>query len=260
MKEGEIKDFPFKDGTDKEAFVHVQKYSGDNYSGYLSKEGKILARFKNRSLPGVGIILLSTFELYDFDDNKIVPKVEAKVEVKPESTSLSSEINKLIEDRLNLHSIIKQVVDQRITEREALDKAINEKIFSMLKLGLKGEDKKEEAKEEIKEEKAEKIEKNDKEKIGLKLKAFLEKKKSPVAHGISIIMAKSEGPISCPDCGQTVFSNNQANGCLCCGENREAKIFIKKSDDGIKVRFSKDWTQENISLLLETLRNRKSYE
>jgi hypothetical protein len=36
------------------------------------------------------------------------------------------------------------------------------------------------------------------------------------------------------------------------------KVFLKKTEDGIKVSFPKSWNSENIEMLLEVLRSNKN--
>ena len=55
--------------------LQTTKHGPDVYSGEIYKDGKILAEFKYRSLPGVGIILMSTFELYDIEDLELAKKL-----------------------------------------------------------------------------------------------------------------------------------------------------------------------------------------
>jgi len=40
----------------------------------------------------------------------------------------------------------------------------------------------------------------------------------------------------------------------------ERKVFIKKTESGVNVRFSKGWDEENISMLLEVLRSKNARE
>jgi len=54
---------PFAD-----AILHVNKISQDVYTGDVVQRGKRITEFKYRSLPGVGLILMSTFELYNVSD------------------------------------------------------------------------------------------------------------------------------------------------------------------------------------------------
>lgn len=63
---------PMKEGEGKvinlpldEAHMDVTKHGMDVYSGSVYQHGKFLAQFKFRPLPSVGLVLLTTFELYD---------------------------------------------------------------------------------------------------------------------------------------------------------------------------------------------------
>lgn len=69
-------------------------------------------------------------------------------------------------------------------------------------------------------------------------------------------MAKSE-TVNCPDCGQTIFGQTGGySGCICYGQDQHRKIWLKKTEDGVQIRFSKGWDPDNISQLLETLRKK----
>ena len=100
--------------------------------------------------------------------------------------------------------------------------------------------------------KQQKIEKSD-EKKPKPLADFLEKAKKK--HEYSVVMAKGE-QVHCPDCGKNIFDGKAFSGCICLGDDMERKVFIKKEQDGIKVRFSKGWDEENIEMLLEVLRKK----
>jgi hypothetical protein len=86
------------------------------------------------------------------------------------------------------------------------------------------------------------------------LQAFLEKTERKREY--SVFMAKGE-TVHCPDCGKNIFDGKVFSGCICLGDDMERKVFIKKSEDSIKVRFSKGWDQENIEMLLEVLRKKR---
>ena len=88
---------------------------------------------------------------------------------------------------------------------------------------------------------------------GSPLKGFLDRKK-PKEYSVKI--EKSE-TVNCPDCGQAIFGGSSGfSGCICFGEDQHRKIWMKKSDDGLKIKFSRGWDPENIELLLETLRGK----
>jgi hypothetical protein len=78
---------PFAD-----AILHIDKIAKDVYSGDLSADGQKITEFSYRSLPGVGLILLSAFELYDIEDLE-PKKVESKCDM--------AEVQKIIDERLS---------------------------------------------------------------------------------------------------------------------------------------------------------------
>lgn len=89
-------------------------------------------------------------------------------------------------------------------------------------------------------------------KKGSPLKDFIERNKKPREY--AICMEKSE-TINCPDCAQPIFGEVSGfAGCICFGQDQHRKIWIKKSEDGLQLRFSRGWDPENIELLLDVLR------
>ena len=84
----------------------------------------------------------------------------------------------------------------------------------------------------------------------LPLKKFLDRKKPKEYH---VEMTKSE-TVDCDSCGQTIFGKSGFSGCICYGQDMNRKIWIKKSDDVVELRFSRGWDPDNIEQLLETLR------
>ena len=88
------------------------------------------------------------------------------------------------------------------------------------------------------------------------LAEFVENRKKKLnKKEFSIEMAKSE-TVDCPDCGQNIFNGSGISSCLCFGQDMGRKVFLKKTEDGIKVRFPKSWSPENIEMLLEVLRGK----
>lgn len=90
----------------------------------------------------------------------------------------------------------------------------------------------------------------------LKLKEFIESRKKKNKPEFSVQLSKGE-TVDCPDCGKNIFNGSVFAGCICLGDDRERKVFIKKTEEGIKVRFSKGWDADNIEMLLSTLRNKR---
>jgi hypothetical protein len=226
----------------KNAFMEVQKIDNDVYHGEIYREGKILYNFKYRSLPSVGLVLLTTFELYNLDDLK-----EEKQEPKVDTF-----INSMIEERLALRNLINQVVDNKINQREALQELLRYKMATEIK------------REEIKPESAVEAEiKAAKAPVQItqtsKLKEFLEKKKNlekKENNTFKVYLGKNE-KFFCPDCQSNFFKGEKFQPCICYGDDRLKKIIMQKNEDGsVSLKFSKSWDPENIEMLLEVLRRK----
>lgn len=88
-----------------------------------------------------------------------------------------------------------------------------------------------------------------------KLKKFIEKKAKKTSREFQISLNKTE-TVVCDDCKKEIFSKGAFSGCICFGDDRNNKIFIKKNEHGFTVRFPRSWDVENIQMLLEALRNK----
>jgi hypothetical protein len=228
----------------KDAYMAVNKNAADDYTGSVYDDNKLIYDFKNRSIPGLGIILLSSFELYDMEDL-----------AKPhDHKDIDARVQKLIDERMELHSLVSRVVEDKLSHREAIHKIMMSRLSQALKS----------PKEELPipaapsiaaplEIKAEDIKKKEDSKKGSPLKGFLDRKKKPKEYRVEI--AKSE-TVDCPDCGQTIFGSGGFSGCICFGQDQHRKIWLKKTEDGVQLRFSRGWDEDNISQLLETLRSK----
>lgn len=237
MKAGQGKDVKLP--TTPEATLQITKMSSDVYTGNIHQGGKVIAKFVNRSLPGVGLVIMSTFELYDVSTLASMPP--------PESNADTAKIQAIIDERMGLHQLIRQVVDSKISEREALENMIRSKLTQAIQeasLSRKNAEEKDNDKEVPPQKKEQ------------KLKSFLDKKegkrKRPDFH---VTLDKSE-KVSCPDCGKDIFAKGAYSGCICYGDDRNNKIYIKKTEDGFSMRFPKSWDAENVQMLLETLRSK----
>jgi hypothetical protein len=51
-----------------ESYMHVVKKDRDVFSGYFYSKGKKINEFTNRSIPGIGLVIMTTFELYNTED------------------------------------------------------------------------------------------------------------------------------------------------------------------------------------------------
>ncbi len=242
----------------KVAYLAVNKNAADDYTGSLYSDNKLIYSFRNRSIPGLGIILLSSFELYDLEELS-GQKSGHDVQI---ADDVDKKVQKLIDERMELHSLVGRVVEDKMAQREAIHKLMMNKLDHMLKdfaeskiatksvaippiatapvapLEVKASDmiKKEESKSK-----------------GSPLKGFLERKKKSPPKQYHVEMAKSE-TVDCDSCGKTIFGSGEFSGCLCFGQDQNRKIWIKKNDDGIQLKFSRGWDPDNIALLLETLR------
>jgi hypothetical protein len=232
------------------ATLNVTKHERDVYSGDINQGSKVIVDFKLRALPGVGLIIMSAFELYDME-NLINQNNHGQVV----THDYSHHIQKIIDERMALHDLVGKVVDKKIMEKEAIHALVLRKLTDMM------EPEKSEPKAEApKEQKAEFVpnpemtfNKSTPAKKARPLAEFLDKRKKK--HEYSVVMAKGE-QVDCPDCGKNLFDGKVFAGCICLGDDMERRVFIKKEQDGIKVRFSKGWDEENIEMLLEVLRKK----
>lgn len=255
------------------AMVRVTKHERDVYSGEIEQENKKVVDFKYRSIPGVGLVVMSAFELYD------TSKLLESEHKENHSEDNSQKLQDLIDRRLALHDLIDRVVDKKMEQREAVNKMFLSRLADELQREKKAEQIANVTKIATEEPQAKKDEyfrgianglqvadsiANDKEpqfidpiKKGSPLKNFLEKReKKSSKPEFSIEMVKGE-TVSCPDCGGHLISGEVFTGCVCLGDDMDRKVYIKKTEEGIKVRFGRGWDQENIEMLLEVLRSKR---
>lgn len=252
----------------KQTMMRVTKMERDSLNGEIIQENKKIAEFLHRSIPGIGLVLMSTLELYEIENIS-----------KPSELDHEEKIQKLIDEKLRLHNLINDVVEKKLAERDAIHYMLLDKLTEALK-------EKEKIQHEIdltskiQEETAPMSDQymrgiknglevansiaNHKEpkfvedpKKGSPLKSFLEKReqKKSKKNEFKIQMIKGE-KFYCDTCGKEIFNETAYHGCICMGENQNSKIYLKKTENGIKIRFGKGWTIENIEMLLEILRNK----
>jgi hypothetical protein len=247
MEVGETKEI--KIPIEKDTLLRATKHERDSLSGELIQDNKKIAEFLHRSIPGIGLVLLSALELYNLDDLE-------KPEVVEENTQIK--IQSLIDERLALHDLIGQVVDKKVMHKEAIHQLVLAKLTEAIKL-VDEKARMAEAKAEIaciNAGQAQKLAQENEVKLKKKpspVQQFLEKRKSKKE--FSIVMAKSE-TIQCPDCKASIFDKTGFNCCLCYGSDMGRKVFLKKTENGIKVSFPKSWDPENIEMLLEVLKKK----
>lgn len=257
------------------ALVRVTKHERDVYSGEIEQENKMVVDFKYRSIPGVGLVIMSAFELYD--TSKLLEDKNERTGDKNEDNT--QKLQDMIDKRLALHDMIARVVDKKLEEREAINKLFLNRLEDELKKEKKVAQQIDDVTKIAKDpgnahadeymrgmanglEVANSIA-NDKEpqfvepiKKGSPLKTFLEKKGSKAKAEFSIEMVKGE-TVRCPDCGNALISGEVFTGCVCLGDDMGRKVYIKKTEDGIKVRFGRGWDKDNIEMLLEVLRSKR---
>lgn len=268
------------------AHLNVTKHERDVYSGDIDQAGKRIAEFKFRSLPGIGLIIMSTFELYDME-NLINTPVNAAPLVAPAPTispldELGLKVQKMIDERLALHDLVERVVDKKMSQKEAVhsmllmklteelkkEKENNHKVAELRKLAESSAPQSdpyfrgmtngiEVAHATVNEKEPNFVDAPKKLKKSFPVKDFLEARKAKIKKmEYSVHMSKSE-TVDCPDCGKNIFNGKVFSGCICLGDDMERKVFIKKSETGLTVRFSRGWDQENIEMLLEVLRRKR---
>lgn len=248
MQLGDTKEIQLPVGSKSQTMVRLTKHERDVYSGEVFEDNKVLVDFKYRSIPGLGLVIMSAFELYDTE------KLAEEHEQAP-SEDITQKVQHLIDERLALHDLIGQVVDKKIAERDAIKQLLMAKISEALP--VKEEEPKIDHNEFFKPvDLAAPMNKSSVKKES-PLKGFLEERKGktkPVEFPIQ--MAKNEH-VHCPDCKKDIFNGEMFSGCVCLGDDRDKKIYIKKTEDGVKIRFGRGWDHENIEMLLEVLRSKR---
>lgn len=243
MQIGDTKEIriPGKEDT----IVITTKHERDSYSGQVLQNNVKINDFMHRSLPGLGLVLMTMLELYSMDD----------LEQDSVSENKHSEINRIIDERLSLHSLVNKVVDGKMMQRDAINHLFMDKLNQLYK-----------EHQEIKQDHKEIMDESKKEpkptaviilqpKRSLPLSDFVENRKKKLGKKEHFIQMQKSEQVSCPDCSNVIFSEGAYSGCICFGAN-DKKLYIKKSEDGIKVRFGKGWDIENTEMLLEILRRK----
>jgi hypothetical protein len=225
------------------SFLNATKHERDQFSGDIESGGKKLTEFKFRSIPGIGLVIMSTFELYSVE--------ELAVPAEPVSEDLDQKVQKLIDERLALHDLIGRVVDNKLAHKDAVHTIVLARLTDELakeKAIVAAYDK---GPEEVPSRLPEPLV------VPMKrfpVKEFLQKRQSKKE--FTVQMAKGE-TASCEDCGHVIFGNGLFSGCICLGENFGSKVFLKKNAAGVQLKFGREWNEETLEMLLETLRKRR---
>ena len=262
--------------------ITVTKVDKSAYSGEIVSDNVKVNDFIARTIPSLGLLIMSAFELYDVNELDKPHQAEEDVE---------SKVQKLIDERMRLHSLVDQVVNGKMLHQNAVHQLILDKL-SELHLEHKKTNETIEKDKKIKADIAEvrKISEsstgpnpleyhrgmtnglevansiaNDKEpefieppkKKSRPLSDFVENRKKKLGKKEHFIQLEKSETVSCSDCGQTIFSEGAYSGCICYGDS-DKKVYIKKSEDGFKIRFGKGWDIDNTEMLLEVLRSKKN--
>ena len=230
-EEGENIDLelPFANGR-----IQATKLSPDNYSGEIIQEGKRIARFKYRSLPAIGLILMSTFELYD-----MAQLDEIKKDKTPQQETQIDKLQDIIDERLKLQSLICSVVDKRMSEREAIKEMIQSRLNQSIVIASSCHEEEEVMEDDKKS----------------KLREFLDNREKKAKEPVEL--DKSE--VKCPDCQFTLHKSEDKHIklCVCYGEFMAKDIKIQKSQDGkVKLKFPKKFGIDNIEMLKSALKDK----
>jgi hypothetical protein len=200
--------------------LHVVKHEQDVFSGYIYAEGKKINEFQNRTIPGIGLVLMTVFELYHLDESTKQIRNEEKEYFEIEK------LKKLIDERLKLHSMVQQIVDQKLAQKELARMLIAQKIAHAIQVPTVPESKSE------------------------KLKRFLEERKNKQSFSVA-----SDTEIFCHDCGEHLNKNEKnLSLCICYGEDWGLNLKINKSEKFNNVMFTEKINPENKLLLIQTLK------
>lgn len=104
---------PFKRAENSS--ILVNKLASDVYSGEIIKDNEVVYRFKYRSIPGLGLVILTTFELYDIND--------ASPSILEENKEKA--LSDMIDDKVKLRSMIEDIVEEKISQKEAVGQIIS---------------------------------------------------------------------------------------------------------------------------------------
>ena len=244
---------PFADAT-----LEVTKIGADTYNGTIHSKGKIQSEFNYRTIPAIGVIIMTTFELYDLKD------LPVQDESKKDDID---KLQKLIDERLYLRNLISMVLEEKLSQKEAIERFMSQKIGNMFHIlpPKQVEEESIEEQEEIEqsemsedevsgelaEEEVEDIKVDIKKDKKSKLKEFLENRKE---HTKKVEIKKEE--LVCGDCGSKIEKTEKVlKPCVCFGALIDSHIKIKKSEGSVyTIKFPKDFDSENISMFVRILK------
>ena len=239
----------------KNSWMNIEKKDIDVYSGDIFRNGEEAARFKFRSLPGVGLTFLTVFEMYEASGLDHNPKV--KLDEKTDK-AIQEDIELKVKDKIesrhqidpkNKEALADFVNSSLISYKDAIGALINEKLSEALR-GIDLKETKETEIPKIKEAKS--MKKN----LNSDLEAFLGNKKQK-KNSFKIELKKSD-KCACDTCGKEIFGNDIFSGCVCMGTDAQNRVHVlRKSDNSVIVKFHKSWDEENTEVLVSILRSKR---
>lgn len=251
MQPNDNKDLPLDFAGGVGNRIRVTKHDFDVYTGDIYKDGQIVTSFANRSIPGIALVIMSAFELYDSDDlelAKITPADDEKIKQK------SEDLDKLIDQKIQILALIEGVISQKISEKNAVEQLFLARLLAPAPLQTMAPMVQLDKPLDVPAPKIERgpiVEKKESMKSN-KLKDFLEKKQQKRSKDFVVKIEKAEA--TCPHCNQNLFNDDNFNGCVCLGEDLNNQVLIAKSEKGIKLSFHKSWDMENVLTVLQALK------
>ncbi len=226
---GSIKTIEMDFGTASGSKIEIMKQGNDDYSGsIIGVHGEKHYSFEHRSIPGLGLVLLSTFELYDLENLEEAVK-PVKQEEAPEHFNKINDLQQIINERLLLHELVDRVVSDKMRQRDAVQSMVSYRLNNMVFGKSASPTDTENKKQELAD--------------------------NPVDYKKDFVVEKfNKSEIKCNNCKQKIFKSGIYTGCQCTSNN---KVYLSKSEGKVKVRFSKDWEIEDIKEFLNKLKNNK---
>ena len=200
--------------------------------------------FDYRSLPGIGIVIMSTFELYDLDNLDIAKVTPADDEAFRNKSAL---LDEMIDEKLRLMSLVEAVVEKKMAQRDAVEQLFAAKLTQAIKTP-------EVKVEPIVQSPLPEIVKKENLVKSTKLKDFLDKRKKKKEQKFVFKMEKAEA--TCPHCKENLFTEGCFSGCVCLGEDQQNQVLVAKSENGIQFSFHRSWDVENVQMVLEAIKNK----
>jgi LSD1 subclass zinc finger protein len=226
-------DIPGVDGR-----LELTKVDRDVYSGqiYGNSDNKKLYELKYRSLPAIGLCILTTFELYQNEEQE-KSKAPEIIQAEAPHESEIAKLQRMIEERLHLRSLVSQVVENKLNEKEAMEKFFMAKISHHFNPVFTQHNEEDDSKNKK-----------------IKLLEFLESRKNRQE-----VQIEKKEDMDCSSCGTQIYKSGESHVkcCVCYGESFGKEIKFAKNESGIKFKFPKGFSAENIELILETIKNKR---